>query len=131
VFAAAIMASSFGCIHYSISVLDPSAYSRPLSVIDGLYFSVTTFATVGYGDIHPSTDASKLVCIAEIACGCLVLLFGVNLAMMVWFQKFADGRTDPAAKAVASHPSAPEEPPVSKAESLEASVPPGSPGNAG
>jgi hypothetical protein len=96
-FAAAIMASSFGCIHYCISILNPSAYSRPLNAIDGLYFSVITFATVGYGDIYPTTDLSKLACIGEIASGCLVLLFGVNLAMMVWFQKVADspaGGTD-------------------------------------
>jgi hypothetical protein len=90
-FAAAVMASSFGCIHYCISILDPSAYSRPLTAIDGLYFSVTTFATVGYGDIYPSANVSKLACVAEIASGCLVLLFGVNLAMMVWFQKSTDG----------------------------------------
>lgn len=89
-FAAAIMASSFGCIHYCISILNPSAYSRPLTAIDGLYFSVITFATVGYGDIYPRTDLSKLACIGEIVSGCVVLLFGVNLAMMVWFQKVAD-----------------------------------------
>jgi hypothetical protein len=35
-FAAAIMASSFGCIHYCISILNPSAYSRALTAIDGL-----------------------------------------------------------------------------------------------
>lgn len=96
-FAAAIMATSFGCIHYCISILNPSAYSRPLTAIDGLCFSVITFATVGYGDIYPTTHLSKLACIGEIASGCLVLLFGVNLAMMVWFQKVTDspaGGTD-------------------------------------
>jgi hypothetical protein len=94
VFAAVIMAGSFGCIHYCLSLLKPSAYSRPLTAIDGLYFSVITFATVGYGDIYPSSAVSKLACMAEIVSGCLVLLFGVNLAMMVWFQKFTDTRMD-------------------------------------
>lgn len=30
------------------------------SVIDALYFSVMTMATVGYGDLTPTTDISKL-----------------------------------------------------------------------
>ncbi len=121
-FAAAIMASSFGCIHYCISILNPSAYSRPLTAIDGLYFSVTTFATVGYGDIYPTRDVSKLACIAEIASGCLVLLFGVNLAMMVWFGKFTDGRERPTEIAAPSSSEAIEAPPCSATESRKAPV---------
>ena len=94
IFAALIIAASFGCIHYSISLLNPASYSQRLTAIDGLYFSVTTFATVGYGDISPHTPAAKLVCVAEIISGCLVLVFGVNLAMAVWLQKFADAKAD-------------------------------------
>ncbi len=30
------------------------------SIIDALYFSVMTMATVGYGDLTPTTDISKL-----------------------------------------------------------------------
>ncbi len=30
------------------------------SVVDALYFSVMTMATVGYGDLTPTTDMSKL-----------------------------------------------------------------------
>ncbi len=30
------------------------------SVIDALYFSVMTMSTVGYGDLTPTTDASKM-----------------------------------------------------------------------
>ncbi len=30
------------------------------SVIDSLYFSVTTMATVGYGDLVPTTDIGKI-----------------------------------------------------------------------
>lgn len=89
IFAAMIIAASFGCIHYSISLLDPSSYSQSLTAIDSLYFSVTTFATVGYGDISPHSPLAKLVCVGEIVSGCLVLVFGANLAMSIWLQKFS------------------------------------------
>ncbi len=92
VFAALTMAAAWGCIHVSLSRLDPGAYSQPLSVVDGIYFSVTTFATVGYGDIYPRTPLTKLVCVAEILTGCLTLLFGVNLGMAVWVQRFSEAK---------------------------------------
>lgn len=30
------------------------------SVVDSLYFSVSTLSTVGYGDLHPTTPLSKI-----------------------------------------------------------------------
>ena len=92
VFAALTMAAAWGCIHVSISRLDAAAYSQPLSVVDGIYFSVTTFATVGYGDIYPRIPLTKLLCVAEILTGCLTLIFGVNLGMTVWVQRFSEAK---------------------------------------
>jgi voltage-gated potassium channel len=39
------------------------------SPIDALYFSVVTLATVGFGDLHPTTDAAKLFTVAYILSG--------------------------------------------------------------
>ena len=39
------------------------------SVVDALYFSVVTLATVGFGDLHPTTDTSKLFTVAYILSG--------------------------------------------------------------
>ena len=87
IFAATIIVASFGCIHYSISLRNPLSYSQPLTAVDSIYLSVTTFA-VGYGDIFPRSPLAKLICVGEIITGCLLLVFGVNLAMRVWVQKF-------------------------------------------
>ncbi len=43
------------------------------SFIDSFYFSVVTLATVGYGDLHPTTDAAKLFTVAYILVGIGIL----------------------------------------------------------
>jgi len=40
-----------------------------LSWVDAFYFCTTTLATVGYGDISPTTDASKIFTIFYILIG--------------------------------------------------------------
>ncbi len=39
------------------------------SLLDSLYFSVTTMATVGFGDLHPTTPGSKIFTIFYIFIG--------------------------------------------------------------
>jgi hypothetical protein len=48
------------------------AWLEGWSPIDALYFSVVTLATVGFGDLHPTTDAAKLFTI-------LYILFGLGV----------------------------------------------------
>jgi len=43
------------------------------SWIDSLYFSIVTLTTVGYGDLAPSTDASKLFTVMYLAVGVSLL----------------------------------------------------------
>lgn len=49
------------------------------SVIDSLYFSVITLTTVGYGDLHPTRDISKLFTIGYIIAGLGLLAALINL----------------------------------------------------
>lgn len=44
------------------------------AVIDSLYFSVMTLATVGYGDLAPSTDLSKIFTVMYVIVGAGVFL---------------------------------------------------------
>ncbi len=42
------------------------------SLVDALYFSVVTLATVGFGDLHPTTEIGKLFTVGYI-------LFGIGI----------------------------------------------------
>lgn len=57
--------------------LDATSFSgRVEGPVDCFYFSVVTFATVGYGDIYPVTPIARLLTLSEIfvSMGSLVLL---------------------------------------------------------
>ena len=45
------------------------AYSEEWAWMDAAYFSVVTLTTVGFGDLSPSNDSSKLFAIGYIICG--------------------------------------------------------------
>ena len=44
------------------------------SILEALYFSGVTIATIGYGDIHPTYGASQLLVVYEVFCGLALLL---------------------------------------------------------
>lgn len=47
--------------------------------LDSLYFSITTLATVGYGDLAPQTDLGKIFTMIYIFIGVGTLLGFINL----------------------------------------------------
>lgn len=59
-----------------------SAYSR---YFDGVYFTIVTMSTVGYGDISVGTDVGKFIVIFLIICGCAMyaVIIGEG-ATLVW-----------------------------------------------
>lgn len=63
----------FASIAVQLEAQVPGTYSESLNKVDGLYFSVTTLATVGYGDITPVTSTGRVVGIVQML-GNLALL---------------------------------------------------------
>jgi hypothetical protein len=58
----------FAAVYSVLGTSDPDAFSEPLSRTDSLYFVVTVFATVGFGDISPvSTPARVLTTVQMVA----------------------------------------------------------------
>ena len=59
---------------------DADSFSaHPLTRTDTLYFTVTVFATVGFGDISPVSQAARLLVIAQMILDLLVLGLGIRV----------------------------------------------------
>jgi voltage-gated potassium channel len=54
-----------------------------LSRTDSLYFAVTTFATVGYGDITATSQSARAVVTAQMILDLLILGLGINAIVSV------------------------------------------------
>ena len=70
-------------IAYSmISLLFDGAFNCPkLDIFSGLYFSLITIATIGYGDIYPVSKLARLTVMSEVVIGlCYVIFFFSILA---------------------------------------------------
>jgi hypothetical protein len=67
------------------------------STINALYFSVVTLATVGFGDLHPTTDVAKLFTIAYIVCGLGVIAAFISELTKYRVQLITELRTSGAA----------------------------------
>ena len=76
----------FGLLYTSMSLTDPSSFSEPLSKTDALYFTTSTFATVGFGDITPVSQLARSVVSVQMIADLGALLLVVKVAF------FAAGR---------------------------------------
>jgi voltage-gated potassium channel len=56
----------FSVVHYLLDQAAPESYTEPLSRLGALYFSVTMFATVGFGDIAPVSPPARVITILQM-----------------------------------------------------------------
>jgi voltage-gated potassium channel len=63
----------FAATYITIDGQQTHAFSEPLSRTDGLYFTVTTFATVGYGDITPVTELTRALVTIQMLVGLIAV----------------------------------------------------------
>jgi hypothetical protein len=84
----------------------PQAFTEPLTKTSALYFTVTVFATVGFGDIVPKSDAARVVTTVQML-GDLVVL---GLVVRVILGAARVGRHQRSADPDAAEPSTRHEP---------------------
>jgi voltage-gated potassium channel len=65
----------FATTHSVINWDHPGSYTEPTTRLDALYYTITTFTTVGFGDITPVSEPARLVTLLQMIGG--VILIGI------------------------------------------------------
>jgi voltage-gated potassium channel len=84
----------FASAYVTMSNARPQAFTEPLNKTDALYFTVTVFATVGFGDIAPRTEAARVAATVQMLGDLLVaglVVRGVLAAVRTGRQRRSDG----------------------------------------
>ena len=84
----------FAWTYLTLSHSDPAAFGSALTRTDSLYFTVTVFSTVGFGDIIPKTEAARLVTTVQMLADLAVIAVVVRLILGVASREAAR-RTSP------------------------------------
>ena len=70
----------FASVYFAMARASPANFStHSLTQTDSLYFTVTTFSTVGFGDITAASQAARLVVTAQMILDLLVLGLGIRV----------------------------------------------------
>jgi hypothetical protein len=80
----------FAATYCVVDTDQPGAFSEPLSRTDGLYFTVTVFATVGFGDITPVTELARILVSIQMITGLLTV--GVIAKVVLGAVRVAETR---------------------------------------
>jgi hypothetical protein len=78
----------FAAAYVKLAHTTAEAFTEPLSRTDALYFTITVFATVGFGDIAPVTDAARITTMVQMVGDLLV----VGLVLRVMLGAVKQGR---------------------------------------
>jgi hypothetical protein len=71
----------FASTYYLMSQADAASFTAPLTRTDALYFTVTIFATVGFGDLSAKAETARLVVTGQMILDLIVLGAGVRIVL--------------------------------------------------
>jgi voltage-gated potassium channel len=80
----------FAATYYELALASGSNFTEPMSRVDALYFTVTTFATVGFGDVAPTSQLARIVVMAQVVADLIVV--GAGLRVLVGAVKIGRRR---------------------------------------
>jgi voltage-gated potassium channel len=59
----------FAATYWIVAAQQPDAFTEPLNRTDGLYFTITVFSTVGFGDISPVSQLARILVSIQMIVG--------------------------------------------------------------
>jgi voltage-gated potassium channel Kch len=71
----------FASTYYVMEGVSAANFNLPLTKTDALYFTVTVFSTVGFGDIVPQSEPARVVLIVQMLGDLAVLGAGVRILL--------------------------------------------------
>jgi voltage-gated potassium channel len=69
----------FAATYFVMGSISAGSFSEPLTRTDALYFTVTVFATVGFGDITATTEVARVLVTGQMVAGIIVLGIGARI----------------------------------------------------
>jgi hypothetical protein len=73
-----LLVLSFSTTYYAMEQHRPGQVAGLETKTDALYMTVTTLATVGYGDVHPAGQAARLVAVVNMVFNVIVVAVAVR-----------------------------------------------------
>jgi voltage-gated potassium channel len=69
----------FAGTYFVMGGISEANFSEPLTRTDALYFTVTVFATVGFGDIVATTEGARVVVMGQMVAGIVIIGLGARI----------------------------------------------------
>jgi voltage-gated potassium channel len=71
----------FASTYFVMERASAASFTQPLTRTDALYFTVTVFSTVGFGDITAKSETARAVLIAQMAADLALLGAGIRVLL--------------------------------------------------
>lgn len=63
----------FAAGYFVLGVTEVDSFTQPINKVGAMYFTVTVFSTVGFGDITPKTDLARILATVQMIISLVVL----------------------------------------------------------
>jgi hypothetical protein len=91
-----LLVLTFATTYLGADFADPEGFTERLSRIDAVYFAVTVFTTVGFGDIAPRSETARLLVTLQMLIDLIMVgLIAKVLVGAVRQRRNALGRSQP------------------------------------
>ena len=87
----ALFLAAFSGVYLGMSNGNHAAFTQELDHTRALYFTISVFSTVGFGDITPRTDPGRLVVSAQMLLDLVIIGAVVRVILSAAKNRFAVG----------------------------------------